>query len=51
MVKENPYKSAKKRELYELGMNDRFDGNEQQLVSDKRKYQYCYDRGYRNAGK
>jgi hypothetical protein len=48
---ENPYKSKKKRDLYDLGVNDRLDGNEQQWVSDERKYQYCYDRGYRSAGK
>ena len=45
----NPYKSEKKRQLYQLGVNDRLDGHEAQIVSDERKYQYCYDRGYRNA--
>jgi len=48
---QNPYKSDYKRKLYNLGMNDRLDGNERQVISDTPKYQYCYDRGYRNAGK
>jgi hypothetical protein len=48
---DNPYISNKKRLFYMQGCNDRLDGNEQAIVSDVPKYQYCYDRGYRDAGK